>query len=69
MVIAMSTHNTTVKKKDCPVPPGTLAGPMSLPVSYNLGQYKAETKNRASNMQNRRKRYKVNKLMDLPSVY
>jgi len=65
----MVTHNSVAKKKRCPIPPGTLIGPMGLPVSYNLGQYKAERKRRESKMQQRRKRYKRNKLMDGPSVY
>jgi len=65
----MVTNNTVAIKKLCPIPPGTLIGPMLLPVSYNLGEYKAERKRRQSKMQQRRKRYKKNKLMEEPSVY
>lgn len=65
----MATHSISKQKKKQPIPAGTPTGPMGLPICYNTGDYEEERKKRDSKMQQRRKRYRKNKLMELPSVY
>ena len=69
--VEVATKPIKFTKRECRdgFPPGTPYGPMGLPITYNQGRYLVERKKRQTKAMQRRKRYKSNKLLELPSVF